>query len=132
MSTDFLMDNFCFACGAKNTNGLRLQIIESGDGVKALIKMPSWAQGYHKIVHGGIVATILDELAVWAAFKKGYKAVTVGLNVRIKNAMNIDDDYVAQARVIDVKHGLVKALSEIKTTDHRLIAHAEVKLMKSQ
>jgi hypothetical protein len=64
-----MMDDACFACGKANDNGLKLNISEKDDGVWATIEPPAWSQGYHRLVHGGIIATILDEMAVWAAVR---------------------------------------------------------------
>lgn len=125
------MDNQCFACGAENTNGLRMRISESAEGVESIIKLPFWSQGYKKTVHGGIISTILDEMAVWAAFKKkGLKCVTAELNVRIKNAMKVDDEYIAKGKVTNIKHKLVQAESEIINKNNKLIAFAKVRLIK--
>ncbi len=131
MNTKVLMDDYCFACGKSNENGLRLRILESDDGVRAAFIAPKWAQGYKNVVHGGIISTILDEMAVWAAYKSGYKSVTAELNVRIKQAMKIGREYSAQAKVIAVKHQLVTAASKIVDENNTLIALADVKLIKN-
>jgi len=130
MNTKFLMDDYCFACGKKNEHGLKLEVVESESGVEAEIQPSLWTQGYESIVHGGIIATILDEMAVWAAYKKGYKSATAALNVRIKKAMLIGDKYIAKARVVAIKHGLIQAAAEIVNEGNELIAAADVKLMK--
>lgn len=130
MSGDFLMDNACFACGPANDNGLKLSISGDAEGVQATINPPTWTQGYHKTVHGGIIATILDELAVWAAFKKGHRSVTGELVMRIKNAMQVDQTYTANAKVVNIKHRLIEAESHILDQNQCLIASASVKLLK--
>ena len=130
MSTDFFMDNSCFACGAENENGLRLRITESDNGVQADINLPLWTQGYKKTVHGGIISTILDEMTVWAAYKRGYKCVTAELCIRWKKTMNTQKDYTAHAWVRNVKHRLVQAESEIRDGNHNIIASAEAKLLR--
>ena len=130
MSSDFWMDKACFACGPENANGLKLSISENAEGVQATINPPPWAQGYHKTVHGGIIATILDELAVWAAFKQGYRSVTGELVMRIRNAMQVDQTYTADAKIINIKHRLIEAESRILDQNHCLVASASVKLLK--
>jgi uncharacterized protein (TIGR00369 family) len=124
------MDQSCFACGPQNKNGLQLNIIKNQTGVQAMIDPPQWAQGYKDTVHGGIIATILDELAVWAAFKEGSKSVTAELSMRIKNAMRTGQTYVADAKVINIKHRLIEAESRILDKDKNLIAAATVKLLR--
>ena len=130
MSTDFFMDDSCFACGKKNENGLRLEIFEKDDGVWTTIDPPTWSQGYSRIVHGGLIATVLDEMAVWAAFKKGYRTVTAELNMRIKEPMHVDQVYTAKARIHKVKHRLVEADSEIISSQDVQVAFARVRLLR--
>ena len=54
----------CFVCGVENPVGLHLHFYEPGPGeVAAEITVPAQYQGYPGVVHGGIVATMLDETA---------------------------------------------------------------------
>ncbi len=124
------MDDKCFACGRENDIGLRLKITETDKGVIAPIKLNALFQGYHKVIHGGIVSTILDEMAVWAAYKKGYKAVTAELNMRMRKPMLAENEYVAAGRVVTTKHKMVLAQAEIKDLNNEIIACADVKLIK--
>ncbi len=130
MNTNFLMDDNCFACGVKNANGLSLKIIESSGGVEAVIHPPAWTQGYKETVHGGIISTILDEIAIWAAFKKGYRCITAELNIRIKKPMVIGDEYIARGKVVQTKHRLILAESRLMNKHMELIASAQAKLMR--
>ena len=130
MNSDFFMDESCFACGTNNENGLKLKIDEHDGGVRARIDLPTWTQGYSRVVHGGIIATILDELAVWAAFKKGHKSVTGELSMRIRRAMTVDNTYTATARIVKTKHRLLEAESKILDENQKLIASATVRLLK--
>jgi len=54
----------CFICGVENPVGLKLRIYETEPGVvETTYTAPSYFQGYPGILHGGIVATILDEIS---------------------------------------------------------------------
>lgn len=130
MNSKFLMDECCFACGIKNANGLQLNIIANTEGVSAAINLPEWSQGYSSVVHGGIIATILDEMAVWAALERGYKSVTAELVLRIRNAMKVGQNYTAHAHVVNTKHRLIQAESKIVGENQELIASATVKLLR--
>ncbi|OPX18255.1 hypothetical protein BXT86_02035 [candidate division WOR-3 bacterium 4484_100] len=130
MSTKFLLDNYCFVCGKENENGLRLEIVETENGVKSKVVLPKWTQGYNRIVHGGIVCAILDEMVAWAAKSKGHKSATVDLKVRLKKAMFVEREYLATGQISSVKNRLVLARSEIRDKKDTLIAQAEAKLLK--
>jgi len=124
------MDDRCFACGSENQSGLQLKITENAEGVIAEFTPPDWSQGYDRVVHGGIVATILDEMAVWAAYKKGHRSVTAGLTMRIRKAMVVGDRYTAYGKVTGIRHKLVQADAKIKDKNGEIVASADVKLMK--
>jgi len=54
----------CFICGIENPIGLKLKIYEIEPGViEATYLAPEHFQGYPGVLHGGIVATILDEIS---------------------------------------------------------------------
>ena len=54
----------CFICGLKNPIGLHLHIYEIEPGVvESTYIAPDHFQGYPGVLHGGIVAAILDELS---------------------------------------------------------------------
>jgi len=54
----------CFVCGLENPFGLKLRFTNtSPDVVEAEYTVPENYQGYPGVVHGGIVAAMLDEVA---------------------------------------------------------------------
>ncbi|MFA5875039.1 MAG: PaaI family thioesterase [Anaerolineales bacterium] len=54
----------CFVCGLENPVGLHLNFYETGPGEVTVNFTPSeHYQGYPGLLHGGIVASILDEAA---------------------------------------------------------------------
>lgn len=54
----------CFICGLENPVGLKLRIYRTGPGeIETSYTAPEHFQGYPGVLHGGIVASILDEIA---------------------------------------------------------------------
>ncbi len=54
----------CFICGVENPIGLKLKIYQTSPGViETAYTAPDHFQGYPGILHGGIVASILDEIS---------------------------------------------------------------------
>lgn len=54
----------CFICGLDNPVGLKLRIYEVEPGlIESMYTAPEHFQGYPGVLHGGIVATILDEIS---------------------------------------------------------------------
>lgn len=54
----------CFICGMENPIGLHLHIYETAPGeVESTYIAPDHFQGYPSVLHGGIVAAIIDEIS---------------------------------------------------------------------
>uniref|UniRef100_A0A7V3ZWH1 Acyl-coenzyme A thioesterase THEM4 n=1 Tax=candidate division WOR-3 bacterium TaxID=2052148 RepID=A0A7V3ZWH1_UNCW3 len=120
--------DYCFACGKKNPIGFQLSIWETGNGVKTEFIVKKEFEGYKDIVHGGIVATLLDEMIAWACRKKGYQAVTAELTVRYKKPMVINQKYFAFGEIKKIHHRLIIGESKIVDESDNLIAFAQAKM----
>jgi acyl-coenzyme A thioesterase PaaI-like protein len=57
----------CFVCGDRNPLGLHLRFESDGEIVQASFIPKPEHIGFHQTVHGGLIATVLDEVMVWAA-----------------------------------------------------------------
>lgn len=75
--------NSCFGCGPANATGLQLEFLLAEDGsVVCLPTIPDSFEGPHGLVHGGIIATMLDE-----AMSKSVRAIgLMGLTSRLEIA----------------------------------------------
>lgn len=60
-----LKDYNCFGCSPNNGIGLRLHFYSEGDFVISKWTSSPDFEGYHNVLHGGIQATLLDEIANW-------------------------------------------------------------------
>jgi len=78
-----LAENKCFACSDKNPIGLKLAFEESEKFMHATWEPSEYYQGYANILHGGIIATLLDEIGAWCVnVKVGTAGVTSELSVK--------------------------------------------------
>ena len=70
-------DYNCFGCSSTNKLGLKMDFIEEEDGIYSYWTPEKHFQGWMGILHGGIQATLLDEIASWVVFVKlGKSGVT--------------------------------------------------------
>ena len=84
MANDVRDERTCFICGEKNPIGLKLRLRtdpERGESA-ADVTFPADFQGWSGIVHGGLVASVLDEALIYAAGAKGHTCVTGEISVR--------------------------------------------------
>jgi uncharacterized protein (TIGR00369 family) len=72
----------CFGCSPTNPIGLKLNFWEEDEWVYAKWTPEKWYEGYLNMLHGGIQATLLDEIADWVLIVKlGTSGVTKNLNI---------------------------------------------------
>jgi uncharacterized protein (TIGR00369 family) len=99
-------DETCFGCGPENGEGLQLQFRRTGAGeVEADCVVPEHLCGAPAVVHGGIQATILDEVmgkAVHLAFDDGQprRIVTAELAVKYRRPAPIGALIVARGELL--------------------------------
>jgi acyl-coenzyme A thioesterase PaaI-like protein len=77
-------DDYCFCCGSENPIGLRLAFEETPEGRMRTLWTPRKEhQGFKDIVHGGLVATVLDEVMVRLLYLREIHAVTAAMETRL-------------------------------------------------
>jgi uncharacterized protein (TIGR00369 family) len=61
------LDKDCFGCGSENHSGLHMTFETNGEKIRSKITVSPQFRGWSKLVHGGVISTILDETMSWAA-----------------------------------------------------------------
>jgi uncharacterized protein (TIGR00369 family) len=132
MDKEFRDDRVCFACGEKNPIGLKLLLrtdAACGEST-ADVTFAEHFQGWAGIVHGGLVATVLDEAMIYAAGAKGLKTVTGEMTVRYIKPVSTGVAYTLQGRFVEDKGKIVLAESELVDATGTRVARASGKLFK--
>ncbi len=81
----------CFGCSPFNEIGLQLEFWENNEELIAKWQPRKSLEGWMNVLHGGIQAALLDELAGWIVLIKMKTAgVTSALNVHYFKPVNID------------------------------------------
>jgi len=69
--------NRCFGCGQANQSGLHLEFLIADDGsVVCFHQVPDTFEGPRGFLHGGIIATLLDEAMSKAVRARGSASMT--------------------------------------------------------
>lgn len=95
-------DDGCFACGLANPIGLHMDDFQvSEDGTVSAEFIPRTAyRGAGDTLHGGVAATALDEILVWAGIlTQGVVSVTGTLELRYRKPLRVDRKITARGRV---------------------------------
>ena len=120
----------CFACSDPVDGGLGLRFqLEAGGAVKAGWTCPPGGESYPGIVHGGLLATLLDAAMVHALFARGVVARTGELRIRYRNPVRIGSPVVVRARVTGGSGRLFVLKAEVRQ-GAAMCAEAHAKFMQ--
>lgn len=121
----------CIVCGRDNPHGLRLSLhVAPGDdhAVRTEFRPGPQHIGFEGIVHGGLLATVLDEAMVWAATWKGKRFCVAGeLNTRFRAGASPGKLLHVVAKVQSVRSRLIETVGTITDEDGRVVATGDGK-----
>jgi acyl-coenzyme A thioesterase PaaI-like protein len=128
---EFQDDQRCFVCGKHNPHGLHLDFeAEGASGVRTTCLIPNRFQGFAGIVHGGILATILDECMVNTVWLRGMTAVTARFEVRLRHPVRLGERVTFRAQVVRESGRGFEVESHAELDDGTVVAEGKALLVK--
>ncbi|MEI6455866.1 MAG: PaaI family thioesterase [bacterium] len=114
----------CFGCSQKNDNGLQLSFMEEGDEIVASWNPKQHFQGYLNVLHGGIQATLMDEIASWTVYVKvRTSGVTSRASLKYRKTVFIDKGLLLlRSRVVGTRKNLADIEVKLFDNESRLCA----------
>ena len=122
----------CFACGKANPHGLKLPVVEKSDHVELDYTVPEDFAGWQGVVHGGIVATILDELLAYACNQTDRSMLTAEMTVRYRRPVRTGQPIHGIGRITEDRGRLALAEARLLDRSGQLLAEATGKLMRAK
>jgi uncharacterized protein (TIGR00369 family) len=121
----------CFVCGEANPHGLHLRAQTDGHVVQAGFVPEPEHIGFRQTVHGGLIATLLDEVMVWVCAVRTKKfAYCAELNVRFVTALRPGEEALAVAELVADRRGrLFEAKAELRNQAGLVCASATGKYL---
>jgi uncharacterized protein (TIGR00369 family) len=121
----------CFVCGRNNPRGLYMTFYDNGDNeVYSQFTVPDLYQSYPGIVHGGVVAAMLDEVVARVSMIDDHHhfMMSVKLEVKYRHPVPTDTPLRIVGRIVRLRGRLGKAVGEILDPDHVVVAEAAMTL----
>lgn len=115
----------CYGCGADNEGGLALRFYadDAAGSVETRWTPEGRFAGYRRMVHGGVIATLLDEAMGWALWGlAGKMGVTRELLTRYHRPMFLGRPYRVLGRLDRVEAETAVVLAEVRDERGRLAA----------
>ena len=121
----------CFVCGESNASGLKIRFETDGRLVQARFMPRPEHVGFKQTIHGGIIATLLDEIMVWAcAVQTRRFAYCAELNVRFVNPLRPGEEALAIGEMMSNRRNkLFGAKGELRNHAGLVLASATGKYL---
>lgn len=122
-------ESACFVCGPENPIGLQAVFstdVEACSSHASLLLSVNY-QGWQDVVHGGIIASLLDEACIYACRSRVDQCVTAELQVRYRKPVPVGASVEVSGQLIDSSRKIWQASAQLKIAD-TLYAEATAKV----
>jgi uncharacterized protein (TIGR00369 family) len=123
----------CFVCGDRNQTGLRAKFYVQDDGsVVSELLADERFQGYKDILHGGILAAMLDEVMIKAVLAKGVFAVTAEMAVKFKRPGKIGQKIKFTGKIVDENRRIIRTVGSAVNEEGQEVATAKATYLEAK
>jgi uncharacterized protein (TIGR00369 family) len=120
----------CFICGQENRIGLKARFFWDGEKAVCDITAEEVYAGYKNILHGGIIAALLDEVMIKALLAMDILAVTAEITVRLKKPVFSGDKLHLEGRNTGANGVVYYAEGKAVNQDGETVAEAEARYVR--
>jgi uncharacterized protein (TIGR00369 family) len=120
------LTNVCFGCGGGNARGMKLTF-EQDDTARKIIgrfRLGAEYQGAFGIIHGGVIAVVLDEVMGKVCRFRGVRAVTAEMNIEYLKPVWVDADLIVEGYEKEMAGRNLHLIGEIKDASGKLLARS--------
>ena len=110
---NFVDDNNCLFCGSQNPYGFHLLFRQEDAFTVTETSVPWYYQGFKGVVHGGIVAALLDEVMSHSLKNAGIEAVTGTLEARYIKPLLTERPLLARGEILKREGRIIEAQGEV-------------------
>jgi acyl-coenzyme A thioesterase PaaI-like protein len=116
----------CYGCGVDNKRGLGLTYWKEGEAVVADFTPDGDHGGYGDVVHGGVIATVIDETLGWAVYGLRDKlAVTTELRIKYEAPVFCRKTYAVRGHIAREDDRDAVIVVELRDTQGKRVASGE-------
>lgn len=123
---------YCFVCGVENPLGLKVHFDDNGiDTVLARCTVDEMYQSYPGIVHGGVVAALLDETAGRTVMipDPNRFMFTGKMAIKYRQPVPVETELLLVGKLVKSHSRMAQAHGEIRLPDGTVAAEADVTMV---
>ncbi len=119
-------DGRCIACGPHALHGLHMRFdVNEDKSVVSCVTVPHGFQGWRDVVHGGVVAVLLDEAMAYAAGAFGEIGMTADLKMRFRKSVPVGEPLLVSGNVLWQRRNVLGIAAAVRDAAGTLLASAE-------
>lgn len=122
--------NICFGCSPNNPIGLKMEFEDDGDVCRAYFAAGPEHMGWNGVVHGGLVATMLDEAMGKWLWERGLTTMTAEMTIRYSKMVPVGQRLTVESSGVSQKGRLLQMNAQIILPDGSVAARAKAKFLK--
>ena len=120
----------CLVCGQDNPIGMRARMYKVGDEVQLSWTTRLEHSGWSDVMHGGFIATVLDEVMTWSAIlASGKPCFAADFNLRLVETLPANVACIASARLERARRRVFDVQGSVLDEAGRTYAHAHGRYM---
>jgi uncharacterized protein (TIGR00369 family) len=119
--------NRCFGCGGANQRGMQLtyEQVDATQRIRGDFRLGAEYQGGAGFIHGGIIATVLDEVMGKVCRFRGVHAVTAELTIEYLKPVPVDVDLVVEGSEVEMTGRNLFMVGEIRDVSGKVLARGK-------
>jgi uncharacterized protein (TIGR00369 family) len=120
-------ENVCFGCGGANDRGMLLTFEQddAAQRIRGNFRLGAEYQGGPGFIHGGIIATLLDEVMGKVCRFREVRAVTAELSIEYLRPVPVDADLVIEGYEVEIKGRNLFLAGDIRDVSGRVLARGK-------
>ena len=125
-------DKICFGCGQENPHGLRLKLQFDDDTKTTYGKFSAnpFQEGPPNIIHGGIIAGLLDETMITVNKYLDSMAITTELTIRYLQPAFVGESLYIRGWFVKKSKKMIENRAEIENEMGKIVARAKGKYLE--
>lgn len=119
----FGADNPCFGCSPSHPHGLRLRFRRVENVIRVTFTPREEQQGPPGIMHGGLVATLADELAAWTVVGLRERfGFTASMELRLQRPLRLGAACEGEGTIVSESARTVKTAVTLSQNGERILS----------
>jgi uncharacterized protein (TIGR00369 family) len=103
----------CFACGSLNEHGLRMTIHIEHEAAWSELTLEPRFEGWSEMAHGGILATLLDEIMGWTLAAADDWGVTARLAIDYRRPVQVGTELRVEGKVVRRRRRVIETSGRV-------------------